>query len=459
LIPPRILFALIFLVLLAAHLCHTSILWEGDTLPLATAQQMLHGRTIYRDIWFDKPPLTAATYLLWGARAGWVLRTAGALYALLACWLIYRFARDLWGEPSAQWAAALLAFFLIFDLPSGVIPLASDLLMLAPHIAAVWMAATRQPFWSGVLAGIAFWINPKGVFVAAACLLWNPAGVAWLAAGFAATSTAAITTLWTAGALGPYWEEVWQWGRLYAGNTFIEHPLRDGALRTLNWMGFHIAAVLCWITIPKQRRFVWIGWLALSLVGVAAGLRFFPRYYFLLLPATVLLAAHAVVRFPRLRTAILILLLIPAIRFAPTYARALRDPNWSDTAMDRDSRNAAAAIRRIAKPGDTLFVWGYRPELYVYTGLPAATTYLDSQPLTGVPADRHLTQSEPVETDASARRRAELTHSHPTIIVDGLGPYNPRLAITQYPDLRQWLSQYPRRSSSGYAILYSAENR
>ena len=458
-IPPRIFFALLLLILFAAHLCHVSILWEGDTLPLATAQQMLHGRTIYRDIWFDKPPLTAAIDLLWGARPGWLLRAAGALYALLACWIAYRFARDLWGEPAGQSAAGLLGFFLIFDFPSAVIPLASDLLMLAPHLAAVWMAATRRPFWSGVLAGVAFWINPKGVFVAATCVLWNPAGIAWIAAGFAASSVVMLGWLGVAGALGSYWEEVWQWGRLYASSTFIEHPLRNGVVRTLDWMGFHAAIVLCLVAAPKPRRYVWAGWFALSLAGVAAGLRFFPRYYFLLLPAMVLLAGYTCARIVRVREVLLILLLIPAIRFGPGYVRAIRNAAWADTAMDQDSRAAAAFIRNIAKPGDTLFIWGYRPELYVYTGIPAASKYLDSQPLTGVPADRHLTHSEPVETEAAARRRRELAQSRPDIIVDGLGPYNPHLALTEYPDLRDWLSAYREVGRIGQTITYKKEQR
>ena len=64
----------------------------------------------------------------------------------------------------------------------------------------------------------------------------------------------------------------------------------------------------------------------------------------------------------------------------------------------RQPRGCGVCARSQANAGDTLFVWGYRPEIYVYTGLPAATRFLDSQPLTGVPADRHLTQSEPVET-------------------------------------------------------------
>ena len=147
---------------------------------------MLAGKVLYRDIWFDKPPLVPAFYLLSGARAGWPLRLADAALCpagLLDC-VALRAA--IYGRGAkAYWAAGLLAFFLIFGVPSAVIPVASDLLMLAPHLAAVWMASQRRPFWSGILAGVAFWISPKGILVAAVCALWYPSGAAWIAAGFA----------------------------------------------------------------------------------------------------------------------------------------------------------------------------------------------------------------------------------------------------------------------------------
>ena len=73
--------------LLASRLCHAGILWEGDTLPLATARQILFGKTIYCDIWNDKPPLVALFHLLCGAREGWGLRVLDAAYAWVACWL------------------------------------------------------------------------------------------------------------------------------------------------------------------------------------------------------------------------------------------------------------------------------------------------------------------------------------------------------------------------------------
>jgi len=270
-------------------------------------------------------------------------------------------------------------------------------------------------------------------------------------------SGAAAAWLWGAGAWAAYVEEVWRWGRLYAGSPFVESPWRNGAVRTLNWMGFHVAAVAAagWFLWKRERRWpVWVGWTAIAGVGGGAGLRFFPRYYFLLLPVVVLMAARGFALLGRRRELVALLLLIPATRFGPAYLAAWRNAEWRDTGMDRDSRAAAAVVRKLAKPGDTLFVWGYRPEMYVYTGLPAATMYLDSQPLTGVPADRHLTQSEPVETEAASRRRIELSHTRPVFVLDGLGLYNPQLAMTSYPELRGWLNNYREVGTSGQTVIY-----
>ena len=102
---------------------------------------------------------------------------------------------------------------------------------------------------------------------------------------------------------------------------------------------------------------------------------------------------------------------------------------------------------------------GFRPELYVYTGLPAATRYLDSQPLTGVPADRHLTDSQPVEGEVTSARRAELTGTNPTSIMDGLGPLNPHLAIGAYADLRPWLANYQEVARTDLTVIYRLPSR
>jgi hypothetical protein len=474
-------FLLLFALLVAARMCHVEILWAEETLPLAAAQQMRAGQVLYRDIWFDKPPFAPMLYRALGGEAGWRLRLAGALYALLCCGIAWGFARDLWGRREGFWCAGVLGFFLIFDFPSSVIPLAADQLMLAPHLAAVWMAYRRRPLWAGVLAGVAFAISPKGVLVVAVCAWWEPSWA--VLAGFVGITGAASAWMWGAGALAGYWDEVWRWGRVYAGTTFVDAPLKNGLLRTLNWAGFHAAVVIAavgqasWpVGMGWGRSFrlpsldpsltgwqaeapapPWFVWLVISFAGVAAGFRFFPRYYFQILPVVVLLAARGFAEMRGRRRLVALLLLIPLARFAPTYFMAARDAGWRDTAMDRDSRAAAAMVSARAKPGDTLFVWGFRPEIYVYSHLPAATRFLDSQPLTGVPADRHLTQSTPVETRESLARRAELAASRPTFVVDGLGEYNRRLAVTEFGDLRAWMAAYREVGRSAGSVIYKRE--
>jgi hypothetical protein len=130
------------------------------------------------------------------------------------------------------------------------------------------------------------------------------------------------------------------------------------------------------------------------------------------------------------------------------------DAEWNDVAMDRDSREASAIVRKMARPGDTMFIWGYRPEDWIYTGLPAATRYLDCQALTGVPADRHLTQSTPVTSVGTAEARRAVAEARPEFVLDGLTAFNPQLDMRKYPELKPWIEQYDRVASTRFTIIY-----
>ena len=153
---------------------------------------------------------------------------------------------------------------------------------------------------------------------------------------------------------------------------------------------------------------------------------------------------------------LLLLLLVPLVRFGPRFVVLANDllherqTEWSDLAMNQDSRAAADRIDR----GGTLLVWGYRPDIFAYTRMPAGSRFLDSQPLTGVLADRHLTSAEPAAPELAARNRQELIQTRPAWIVDGLGPLNPALAIANYPDLRDWLGAYREVGRTRYTIIY-----
>jgi hypothetical protein len=448
----------LFLLLLAAHLLEARVLWEGETLPLASAMQMMRGDVLYRDVWFDKPLLVPAIYLLWGAHIGVILRIAGAIYAMIACWLAYALASSLWSRREGYIAGALLAFFLTFDTHSAILPLAADMLLLTPHLAAVLLTVRKQPVWSGVAAGIGFLFNTKGVFVLAACAIfaWPATGsLVMLAAGFAIPNAIALAWLAGTGSLVPYIDQVWRWPAQYAASPVVADPIWNGMVRTLNWLGFHLVLLIGAGIVLMRARWKFLGWALICYAGVVMGWRFFPRYFLLLLPALTIAAARG---FAILRNRILIVvaalaMIVPLVRFGPRY---LMLKGWSDLALDNDSKDASRLALSLekSKSEPTLYVWGYRPEMYVYTRFRPATMFLDSQGLTGVPADRHLTQSQVVLTKGTHEARMQLAGSHPDVLIDGLSLYNPALSPDHYPELQAWLRDYQEMGRTKGSIVY-----
>jgi hypothetical protein len=448
-------------VVVATRLAHAGLLWIEEAYPAAAALRILSGEVPYRDYFFDKPPLSAIAYLLFGARDGVPLRIAGAAFVLLACWIAWRFGDDAWGPTEGLVAAILMGFSLTFWFPAAVIPMAPDLLMIAPHLAAVYLAWSGRPFWSGLLAGIALLANAKGVIVLAAVLLWQARAAPMVLAGFAVPAAIAAAALAALGALGGYWEQVWWWGARYAADSPLDNALGAAVEKTAAWAAFHativIAAFWLWRRIPTEDNRRMAMWALLALISVAVGWRFFPRYYFVLLPPLVMAAARGLALMnPRHALLAAALLAIPLVRFGPRYLALAtgRDPGWSDAAMFNDSRRAAEVIASRARPGDTLFVWGYRPDVYVLARLRAGTPFLDSQPLTGVLADRHLTSSSPTFPELAAANRRRLAATRPAWIVDGLGPYNERLGIGEFEDLAAWLRDYEVAVTTQFSSIY-----
>ncbi len=465
---PAVVLALLFLLLLVSRLCHSGIVWVEEAYPATAAIQILHGNVMYRGFWFDKPPLVPALYLLWGAHTGVVLRIADAFFLFACCLMAFVFASRMWTRTEGLWAAALLAFFLTFDVPSAVMALAPDLVMLLPHLAAVYFAWRQRAWLAGALAGVAMLANPKGALILVVCALWCWRRWMALAGGFLAVNAIALAMLAAVGSLSAYYQEVWVWGSLYSKSTFVAHPWAEGLKRTLAWLGFHAAIVLAafwyWYRERDDDSGRVGGWAIVAMAGVILGWRFFPRYYFFLLPVVVTVAARGFMLLgKRARIAVALLLVIPFIRFGPRYAMLAADlfagraPGWTDVAMNQDSRDVAAYLERASRPGDTLLVWGYRPDIFMYTRMAAGTPFLDSQPLTGVIADRHLTDSTVSAPVLAARNRLALTGYRPTFIVDGLGPYNPSLAIANYPELQEWLKRYTISYRTSNSVIYELQ--
>ncbi len=449
--------------LFASRACHLNILWADEDYHLAAAIQILHRKMLYRDLWYDKPPLSAIIALLFGGWPGWPLRIASTLIAIAGCALSFRFASQLWTRREGFYAAALVAFFLIFYSAPATIPLEPDTLMIVPHLAAVYLAWRQKPLAAGAMAGVAFLLNTKGLFVLAACLVFAPAAWFWLAAGFLLPNAVMLGWLVWNGALPAYFFDVWRWGFLYAAAP-IENA-RGAVAETLGWLGFHavlmIGAVAFWRG-EKDRRGLAI-WAGVSLIAVAVGWRFLPRYFNQLLPPLTIIAARGIALWRERRilfAALIVAMIVPMVRFGPRYIELAMDNLegrahvWIDVAMDQESRRTADLVRAQMSDGDTMFVWGYRPNLFVYTRLPVASWLWDSQPLTGVPADRHLSDATPVAPDWARENRLQLIQTSPTFLIDGLSAYNPKLDIHNYPELADWLRRYCVAGRAGATTVY-----
>ncbi|MBL8216235.1 MAG: hypothetical protein JNK87_36285 [Bryobacterales bacterium] len=451
------LFLALFGLVLAARLCHRDVIWVEEAYPMAAALEIGRGKVPYRDFWFDKPPLFPWFYALFDGVHGWPLRLAGTLVVLLTAGCAFWLARRFWSSEEGRWAAALTAFFLTFDFPGAVLVVGPDLLTMAPHLLAVFYCLRGDALKAGVACGVALMANAKAPYLLAVCALWQWRSAHRLLAGFVVGALPFVVWLIGAGAWAGYRQQVWDWGVLYSRHAL---PDADGVKRTLGWAAFHgtLLAGTAWVWIRERGRDTGrqMLWVALAFVAVAAGWRFFPRYYFHLLTPLVILGARGLVAMPpRVRIAALALLLIPALRFGPRYILVAQGKPWADLALHDDSRRAASLV----KNASSLLVWGYRPEVYAWSRVPAATPWLDSQPLTGVIADRHLTSSDPVAPELARANRMKLVAYEPQAIVDGLGPMNPALGIDRYPELADWLRRYDVIERTPYSVIYWKRSR
>jgi hypothetical protein len=449
---------------------------------------MLHGKMLYRDLWYDKPPLNALVAVLFGGWFGWPVRIAGTVLAVASCAVAYRFSaclwstNGLWARREGYWAAGLLAFSLIFYLPPATIPFEPDTLMILPHLAAVYLAWKQKPLVAGLAAGLAFAMNIKGAVVLLACLIFAPAAwpafAAWMLAGFLIPNALLLGWLISQHAFSAYVESVWRWGLLYAGAPPGDSPLESALTRVRNWLGFHaalaVAAAWYWVRTKETRvRAQTLAWAIVSLAAAGVGWRFSPHYLNQMLPPLAIAGARGIciltgearASVRRIGAGVLaVAALVAMIRFGPRYFLLAADDlagrphTWRDVALDQESRQTSALIRTLAREGDTIFIWGYRPNIVVYSRLPVASRMWESQPLTGVPADRHLRDASSVDPDWARQNRAELVRSSslspPSIIVDGLSGYNPRLDIRNYPDLAAWLQRYCLAGRAGLTSVY-----
>jgi hypothetical protein len=584
-------FAVIAVVSFILRIFYARHLYEDDGLWFTAGEEILRGKALYREIYFDKPPGLALVYalLFWifGAHI-LTVRLFTIAYSLLISAVLYLFGSLFYGKRVGLCGAALFAVFSTTYTTGHVHGLGTDLVMALPYTGAAYLlvrsradrcrdggSKTHQVWLAmagGVLAGVSFQVNPKGIFdliffavFLMASRRWSRhadkakpelepatardvAGVTWggqsalrlfafAVAGFVVGLVPFLVYIVATRSLRTYWSYVWDWGVRYgsyygAGKIFLAALTRSADYFTLNNTLLVALIYLAAITIRRgfnsetsashdancatgasftagstfEQDATLLMWFGVSYLGVMVGGRFFGHYFIQILPSLCLVGARGltgILGSLRARSSVFRrgVIAIIVIGFAFTLVRFhgrtvllasdfvqgnVSEPNatWFYSMRNREERMVAAVIRDLPEgavdqigleairaggprtraaggPSDYVFVWGYRPEIYYWSGLLPASRYLSTQPLTGVPADVHYfgddyrsLLDEAVTAEARAELARDLEETQPKYIVDEIGFFNGDLAILKYPELETVMREYKAVGATGRFLIY-----
>src|SRR4029453_16984388 len=117
-------------------------LYEDDGLWFAAAEEIVRGKALYGDIYFDKPPglplVYALLFHLFGAHI-LVIRLFTIIYTFVSSIVLYLFGTRLYDQRTGVLAAAMFAVFSTTHSLGHVQSLNTDGLMALPYTAAAFL--------------------------------------------------------------------------------------------------------------------------------------------------------------------------------------------------------------------------------------------------------------------------------------------------------------------------------
>ena len=179
---------------------------------------------------------------------------------------------------------------------------------------------------------------------------------------------------------------------------------------------------------PGQRALLAASWVLLGavIVAVLGPGRLLPHYLgFLILPLGVLLALHLQAAGPQLaagafssrRSGGLIVIFLLLTILPQVVSRRenfhIYAGQFAHYRYEHPPSQTAYYIRQHAQPGDTLALWGWRPQLYVETGLPQGTREAQTE--------RQLSLNPAIQSYYQARYLRDLRTRQPAWFVDVVG--------------------------------------
>ncbi|HVU15705.1 MAG TPA: hypothetical protein VHD32_02180 [Candidatus Didemnitutus sp.] len=430
-------------------------------------------------------------------------RIVGLLFSWGIALCVMQILRHLYGDRLGRLLTVPLAGFLIllefWDFTPYVsewCPLFLSALAAALVTTSVASDGRVRPGWRLIAAGLVLGILPFSKLQVAplgaaigvwtiAMILAQPSGAArarplaqLLGATFLALS-GMILWLWSSGS-GPHFYE-----------AFVRHNLIYAQARALPWTasfgefryladfawGFALFHQLLWVfLLAGLGMFAWrriiswrpaslaIGLLIISYYASLAPGRAYPHYLLLVIFPLALATGvffGGLLEMARARAGVR-LVLLGAFAVGPLAwqvgDRVTGDRDVTRLLPDHSPRTAIiGALGRLHETGDTLAVWGWRPEIYVESGLPQATR--DSL------TERQMSDN-PMRDYFRAEFLADVTANRPAFIVDAVGPggfiYQDRNAngVPSFPALAAYLArEYQAAGEFNGFALYVRRDR
>lgn len=430
-------------------------------------QQILDGQVLYRDLWDHKPPLIHYLDALIFAVGGVSFRSLASfemVWLTVAGGLLYRLARELNGSRVAASAAALLGTAYLTTLRVVENFGMTETYAAVPAMGAVLSALIglrRQRAGLLVMAGgclgLAFFFRltaavvalPLGALIVVRSRRWLPAlrALALAGAGVAIPTAALLSWFAASGALADFFSQVFTYNVRYAERASLaanlarlpvqlrSSPLGEWpALLFLAGAGGLAGLAVLARAAPRWRdraprtaalTFLFIAaWVAVDLVALSAGGRFYRHYFVQPVPSLVLLSAYAWTVLPRRPWArraasgvwaVVLLMLSPLVPDVRAALTDLRDAVRQRAFPPLESRLApqyalvVSWVRAHTAPSDTVYFWGAEAELNFLTGRRSPSRYAYLYPL--------LVSGYTDEGDRT-RFRGDLSRRAPAIIVD-----------------------------------------
>jgi hypothetical protein len=389
---------------------------------LYAGQQLLAGKTLYRDVWDHKPPLIFYLNAIGLALGGgsvwgvWALASVGVQLALL---LIFSVCSRIFGDWPAALAAVGFGAAAIWPMDFGN---ATEVwaLPLQAFVLYCILAERRRPvrcFVAGIAVGLLFCLqqNLIGIGIAAAiCLFLDMkecgiraalASCGLLAAGAMLAITLLAAYFISTGNFGEMYDAAFRFNFEYATTTWSTRARSllpginaiSGAGVLLPALAGMVIAILSRFQQQSCRARLATMFAVIDLMieiplscisGKGA-----PHYFITWTPALAVLSGYfgyAIARISSpdpLRTfgsrqisgANLVIVALTAVMTASLLRAALQKQMWRPDDGGRDA--LIAKLTSELTPADRIYVWGYAPEIYVATRHAAPTRFFMATPL------------------------------------------------------------------------------